>query len=317
MLFRSFIIWSFVLVAIHARSQSSAILEPSKDTYINTVIADKYQGKTQSFITAGWTYGGTYGEGRSLLGFDFCTLPDSFFLVSATLHLFHDYSASHAGHTTSGLNSAKLFEVTSYWDESTTWASQPSHNPSNFAVVPSSISSIQNYSIDVTGIVSSAMGTSSQVDFLLKLDSPTAYRSLVFASSDHPDVAVRPKLELIYFSDTTWCEYPPVPGSGTNLSSEIENCIQALKVPNVFTPNGDFTNDYFKIDLDCSPETFEIKIINRWGDLVFESNDQAFQWDGKNKNRSKDLVEGVYFYHIRISDNQNDALKSGSVTLIR
>jgi gliding motility-associated-like protein len=67
-----------------------------------------------------------------------------------------------------------------------------------------------------------------------------------------------------------------------------------LIIPNIFTPNGDQNNDFFEIT-NLNKDDFEIQIINRWGQLVFESDDINFKWDGNDKS-GKALQDGVYFY---------------------
>lgn len=67
-------------------------------------------------------------------------------------------------------------------------------------------------------------------------------------------------------------------------------------LPNVFSPNGDGKNDVFSIYGYTNPctDTIETKIYNRWGKLVFESEETDFEWDGKNKN-NEDCSNGTYF----------------------
>lgn len=71
---------------------------------------------------------------------------------------------------------------------------------------------------------------------------------------------------------------------------------KANEVPNVFTPNGDGVNDYFMLSgtPDICYDTMKVKIYNRWGQLVFESEEQYFQWDGKNM-KGKECTAGTYF----------------------
>lgn len=68
---------------------------------------------------------------------------------------------------------------------------------------------------------------------------------------------------------------------------------------NVFTPNGDETNEYFTLPNlprdNCFGEFESIKIYDRWGGLVFESTSRDFAW------RGDDGPSGVYFYIIRYS----------------
>ena len=89
----------------------------------------------------------------------------------------------------------------------------------------------------------------------------------------------------------------------------VDTCRQYV-LPSVFSPNGDGVNDLFHpcdatttLELqqkNCPPyknvKAVNIKIFNRWGNLVYESNDINVNWDGKNKDSKKDCPEGVYFY---------------------
>ena len=79
-----------------------------------------------------------------------------------------------------------------------------------------------------------------------------------------------------------------------------------LRVPNVFTPNGDGKNDEFRVAFRSLRE-YHIWIYNRWGKLVYESSDPAKGWDGMIGNRP--ASEGAYFYVIRAlgTDADKDA----------
>jgi len=104
----------------------------------------------------------------------------------------------------------------------------------------------------------------------------------------------------------------------------IENDLVLKIIPyNVFTPDkdGDQYNSTFVVEVE-GHEEFEIKIYNRWGELVFESEDPAISWDGRVMNEGKDCPEGTYFYVINYrlkTRNENDDAGpiSGTVTLIR
>ena len=69
-----------------------------------------------------------------------------------------------------------------------------------------------------------------------------------------------------------------------------------LKVPNVFTPNGDGQNDEFRVVYRSLAE-FHCWIYNRWGKLVYKWDDPAKGWDG-TINRLP-AAEGAYYYIIR------------------
>ena len=114
-----------------------------------------------------------------------------------------------------------------------------------------------------------------------------------------------------------------------------------LKIPNVFTPNGDGTNDYFIISLDGGSdvpsggdngsrgyretgaeyenyeplnryyESSELTIFNRWGRVVYHSKDYQNDWDGGG------LSDGTYFYVLKCHGLKNDATYQGSVMIIK
>jgi len=75
-----------------------------------------------------------------------------------------------------------------------------------------------------------------------------------------------------------------------------------LDVANVFTPNNDGWNDYFKPDV-VSLRGFEILIYTRAGKRVYYYRGDDLRswegWDGRIENSGKDAAEGVYFYTIR------------------
>ncbi|MBK9272039.1 MAG: gliding motility-associated C-terminal domain-containing protein [Saprospiraceae bacterium] len=68
------------------------------------------------------------------------------------------------------------------------------------------------------------------------------------------------------------------------LEQEESGAENKIHLPNVFTPNGDRENDEFKVVFDqdaiFEPNGFSLRIYNRWGKMVFESNDPDEAWDG-------------------------------------
>jgi gliding motility-associated-like protein len=89
-----------------------------------------------------------------------------------------------------------------------------------------------------------------------------------------------------------------------------------LVIPNVFTPNGDGTNDVFNAGAIRNVTSLNILIFNRWGENIFQSNNLNFAWDGQYQ--SQKCPAGVYFWvvqYIDINGNKHDL--SGTVTLLR
>lgn len=69
-----------------------------------------------------------------------------------------------------------------------------------------------------------------------------------------------------------------------------------LRVPNVFTPNGDGKNDEFRVAYRSLRE-YHCWVYNRWGKLVYEWTDPSKGWDGTIYG--KPAAEGAYYYVIR------------------
>ena len=83
-------------------------------------------------------------------------------------------------------------------------------------------------------------------------------------------------------------------------------------IPNIFSPNKDLTNDEFIIY--GINDRFEIKIYNRWGNIVFEENPYNNSWNGINMN-GKILSEGQYFYILKSVEEKIEI--NGSIMLVR
>jgi len=101
----------------------------------------------------------------------------------------------------------------------------------------------------------------------------------------------------------------------------VEQCKTDIKVPNAFTPNGDGTNDHFTIYARGLMVKFDIQIFDRWGNLIYESNDISQLndlnkgWDGTYKGQPVEL--GVYVWYIKATDLEfGDQELKGNVTVI-
>ena len=89
-----------------------------------------------------------------------------------------------------------------------------------------------------------------------------------------------------------------------------------IYIPNAFTPNGDNLNDYFSAK-GAEIDEFEMKIFDRWGELIFETNNIGRGWDGTANHGSKMSENGVYVYKIAVRDFEHRYHDyTGSVTLL-
>lgn len=86
-------------------------------------------------------------------------------------------------------------------------------------------------------------------------------------------------------------------------------------IPTAFTPNGDGLNDLFKVQANFVPNTFEMSIFNRKGELMFLSQDMGIGWDGQFHGQT--LPSGVYVCIIKYTDREGKMQKKqGQVMLL-
>jgi gliding motility-associated-like protein len=95
----------------------------------------------------------------------------------------------------------------------------------------------------------------------------------------------------------------------------ITDLDQEIWVPNIFSPNGDGNNDFFFVRGD-GLNGFNLKIFNRWGEMIFESIAQTTPWDGTQNGRKVD--SGVYVYMITYTDvSGTEQVISGNVMVVQ
>lgn len=90
-----------------------------------------------------------------------------------------------------------------------------------------------------------------------------------------------------------------------------------LGLPTSFTPNGDMINDYWTIDGLLSYNYADVRIYDRWGQLVHQSIGYTQPWDGRRNG--KDVPIGTYYYAIDLNDPQLVNLETitGYISIIR
>lgn len=104
----------------------------------------------------------------------------------------------------------------------------------------------------------------------------------------------------------------------TNYSTYTIVSPPLVYIPNSFTPNGDGINDVFAVVASSLLE-FEINIFNRWGEVVFSSNDPNKVWTGDSGNNTEYFSkDGVYSYVARIKGFNSDSYtEKGIITMLR
>jgi len=103
--------------------------------------------------------------------------------------------------------------------------------------------------------------------------------------------------------------------SKATVTIETRPCCDMF-LPNAFSPNGDGVNDKFGVETIGNPLSFEMRIYNRFGQLLFTGNSISDKWDGTFNGKPVDM--GTYYFRVYSKCTNNTENKyRGDVTLIR
>lgn len=117
----------------------------------------------------------------------------------------------------------------------------------------------------------------------------------------------------IYYHDLSYLDRPAgcyyVTAVDSNLNESIpsnkpcvDDCI-LYELPNYFTPNGDNANDIFRsLNKSNYVKKVDMKIFNRWGNLVYKTDDPDINWDGRHIESKKLVGSGIYYYICNVSE---------------
>jgi len=134
------------------------------------------------------------------------------------------------------------------------------------------------------------------------VDCPTCM-SANFSTAESTNV-------ILYLEHISGCSYE------SSFFLTIEKQPEHFYAPNVFSPNGDSNNDVWSFFTSQNLTIEECSIYDRWGNLMFRSNYQVPQWDGRNNGVN--CAQGVYVYMIKYLDSNNESQKvAGGLTLLR
>lgn len=86
--------------------------------------------------------------------------------------------------------------------------------------------------------------------------------------------------------------------------------------PTAFSPNGDGLNDYVHLVGDVSAVSdFILRVYNRWGEAVFQTNDASKGWDGMYKGQKAEV--GTYYYIVKYKYDGEEEVLKGDLMLVR
>ena len=154
------------------------------------------------FTMAAWTSGGSPLNIRSIMKFDFSTIPSGAIIDSAKLYFYAilvpaggNGVDAHYGNS----NSCFVRRITTNWTAPSpfSWNNPPAFSLVNEATIPQSLSSFENNIIDVTGIVKDML-TNSNNGFYIGLNNEVTYNVRQYVSSSNSDATKHPKLVITY-----------------------------------------------------------------------------------------------------------------------
>lgn len=220
-------IFSLCLFSISTvNSQTTVVLQPGpadgKDADVFSIFPNNNYGDRESITSYVWTYQSNFALKRFYLEFDSTAVPDGATIISAYLSLYHNPTDPYEGfseHT--GSNNMTIQRVVTPWYESyVSWDNQPIATNYDEVLVSQSASGTQDYlDIDVTNLLIGMYNPSfpSYYGFMIKMtDESNYYKSVLFASSDHANSSIRPKLVITYDTDPNVCVVPQ------NVSHELQ-----------------------------------------------------------------------------------------------
>lgn len=101
-----------------------------------------------------------------------------------------------------------------------------------------------------------------------------------------------------------------------NVTVEIENCPEWVRFPSAFTPDQNGLNDIFGPLVSGKLDSFTLKVFNRNGELIFNSQNPYTGWDGTYKGAKQGNGVYVYFCNYKFR-NKPQVMVKGVITLIR
>ncbi|MCF6407914.1 DNRLRE domain-containing protein [Chitinophaga filiformis] len=210
------LLFGLLLSAYAGYSQTTYIFQPDscngKDAtvFVKTGLpewSDRNFGQRDEISASGWTYGGQGGEdgySRTFIDFDgLKSIPRGTVITSATLSLYGKTSSIFIKQGNAGDNDCFIERVTGSWDENTIgWNNKPNITYKHQTVLPGSNGSQWKYNVDVdvTMLVQDMtdLPADSSHGFCIQLQGEEYYRNLLFASSEHTDPSLRPKLTVTF-----------------------------------------------------------------------------------------------------------------------
>ncbi|WP_429047567.1 gliding motility-associated C-terminal domain-containing protein [Chitinophaga sp. W3I9] len=97
-----------------------------------------------------------------------------------------------------------------------------------------------------------------------------------------------------------------------------KNCGCDIFIPTAFSPNGDGTNDIFRPVIHCVTASYQMRVYNRWGQLIFATQTPGVGWNGALPDgRKADIGTYTWLVEYKSSESSDQFRQTGAVTLVR
>lgn len=188
-------------------SDTCVNLRFTQSDYLDNLFPTQNFGTYKEIDAIAWTAGNAFIS-RSVLDFNWDTIPRGATITSATLSLYGDSNTGNyeGDSSLSGPNNWLIQRVTSSWNGNTvTWNTQPTTDTNDQIHMPKTFPIYKDFpSIDVTKLVQDIVNNyPNQYGIMWRLVTESYYRSVVFASNYYPNPARRPSLSVCYATSTT------------------------------------------------------------------------------------------------------------------
>lgn len=273
------------IILNHTQCKDAAV-----DIYDNSIDNKNWGALSETGLVA-WTSSGLPLTMHSLIWFDLSVFTSQSKanispaqIKNATLHLYTPENPGFVPQGNRGNNAFQVFRVTSPWDENTvTWAKKPAYDNSIVTNVPDiTVQYSTHFAADVTPQVKTmAANNNTNYGLYIKLLNETTYRSVAIASKEHPDVNLRPWLEIELFNNAN------------TSASELTNYLSNLSI---------YQNSQKEIQCNFIPEesgNVELSIMNTSGQQVLSNTTMARAGNPFETMLNTDkLTAGIYFVTI-------------------
>ncbi len=270
-----------------------------------------------------------------LIAFDVeqCTLPDTTFIdifVPGEMQIDVEEPDTVCAGDVFQLQASGSFPVSSY-----AWTPAPPLNDPTIANPTGVIFENTQFTIAITD-TSGCVGTDSVIAHVYPIPVTSAGEDIVLDHGQQVQLqGIVPPRSTFSWSPTTGlsctdCLDPIVTSQSTNIKYYLNvvdefGCeaidsvnaflVSSIYFPNAFSPNKDGDNDEFAL-YGYNILDYDLKIFNRWGDMIFQTNNINEGWDGRFKG--KDAPIGVYVWRVTYSDIYgSEKERFGHLTLVR